>query len=72
MSCNEYMRLAEASENRRKAYAYIRMSESKVRISKQRYEELVKEGYAAMTTAFKELRWHELNCPTCKNEPAKE
>jgi hypothetical protein len=67
MSCAEYLRLAEASENRRKAYAYIRLSESKVRISKMRYEELVKEGYAAMISAFKELRWHELNCSVCKN-----
>jgi hypothetical protein len=72
MSCPEHSRLAEASENRRKAYAYIRMSESKVRISKQRYEELVKEGYTALTTAFKEQRWHEINCAACKNEPAKE
>ena len=66
MPCAEYMRLAETSEARRKAYAFIRLSESKVHISKPRYEELVKEGYTAMTTAFKDLRWHEINCPACK------
>jgi hypothetical protein len=71
MPCAEYMRLAETSAARRKAYAFIRLSESKVRLSKQRYDELVKEGYAAMMTAFKDLRWHEINCSLCR-EQAKE
>ena len=51
----EYMRLAGLSESKRRAYAYIRFDEGKVRVSKRRYDELVKEGYAAMTSAIKNL-----------------
>ena len=66
MPCPEYQRLAEAVESRRKAYAFIRVNESKVRMSKRHYEELVLEGYTSMTAAMKDLAWHELKCPTCK------
>ena len=71
MVCPEYMRLAGLSESKQRAYAYIRFNEGKVRVSKHRYDELVKEGYAAMTAAIKDLRWHEMNCPVCKNRPVK-
>jgi hypothetical protein len=36
-----------------------------VGISRHRYEELVKEAYAAMTAAFKDLGWHGMNCGAC-------
>ena len=68
MVCNEYMRLAGLSESKRKAYAYIRLNEGKVRLSKRRYDELVKEGYAAMTSAIKDLGWHAMNCSVCKDQ----
>ena len=68
MFCPEYMRLAGLSESKRKAYAYIRLNEGKVRLSERRYDELVKEGYAAMTAAIKELGWHKMNCSVCKDE----
>jgi hypothetical protein len=68
MVCPEYTRLAGLFENRRKAYAYIRLNQGKVRISEQRYEELVKEGYAAMSAAIKDLGWHKRTCPVCKNQ----
>ena len=71
MVCPEYMRLAGLSESKRRAYAYIRFNEVKVRVSKRRYDELVKEGYAAMTAAIKDLGWHEMNCPVCKNRSVK-
>jgi hypothetical protein len=71
MVCPEYMRLAGLSESKRRAYAYIRFNEGKVRVSKRRYDELVKEGYAAMTGAIKDLGWHEMNCSVCKNQSVK-
>ena len=71
MVCPEYTRLAELSESKRRAYAYIRLSEGKVRFSKQHYEDLVKEGYAAMTAAMKDAAWHKLKCLACKSEPEK-
>jgi hypothetical protein len=70
MFCTEYIRLADLSESKRKAYAYIRFNEGKVRLSEQRYDELVKEGYAAMKAAIKDLGWHKLNCSVCKNQSA--
>jgi hypothetical protein len=69
MFCPEYVRLAGLSESKRKAYAYIRFNEGKVRLSERRYDELVKEGYAAMTAAIKDLGWHKINCSVCKNQP---
>jgi hypothetical protein len=71
MGCPEKMRLAGLSEGKCKAYAYIRLNEGKVGVSKRRYDELVKEGYAAMTAAIKDLGWHEMNCSVCKNQSAK-
>ncbi len=71
MVCPEYMRLAGLSESKRRAYAYTRFNEGKVRVSKRRYDELVKEGYAAMTSAIKDLGWHEMNCSVCKNRSVK-
>jgi hypothetical protein len=68
MFCPEYVRLAGLSESKRKAYAYIRLNEGKVRLSERRYDELVKEGYAAMTAAIKALGWHKINCYVCKNQ----
>jgi hypothetical protein len=65
MPCSEYMRLAGLCESKRKAYVYIRLNEEKVGISRRRYEELVKEAYAAMTTVIKDLGWHEMNCEAC-------
>ena len=70
MPCPEYTRLAALSESKRQAYVYIRLNEGKVHVSKSRYDELVKEGYAAMTTAMKDLGWHERNCSVCKQEQA--
>jgi hypothetical protein len=55
MRCPEYTRLAGLCESRRKAYVYVRLNEEKVGILKHRYEELVKEAYAAMTTAIQNL-----------------
>lgn len=60
------MRLAGLCESKRKAYVYIRLNEGKVGLSKQRYDELVKEGYAAMIASMKDLGWHETNCRACK------
>ncbi len=71
MTCPEYTRLAELSENKRRAYAYIRLNEGKVQFSKQHYEELVKEGYAAMIAAMKDVAWHKLKCADCTAQPAK-
>jgi hypothetical protein len=71
MSCPEYTRLAGLSESKRKAYAYIRFNEGKVRLSEGRYDELVEEGYAAMKEAIKDLGWHKMNCSVCKNESVK-
>jgi hypothetical protein len=71
MSCPEYMRLAGLSESKRRAYTYIRLNEGKVGVSKGRYDELVKEGYAAMTAAIKDLGWHQRNCSVCKNRSVK-
>ena len=71
MVCPEYTRLAGLSESKRRAYAYIRLSEGKVGFSKQHYEELVKEGYAALTAAMKDAAWHKLNCSACKNQSDK-
>ena len=71
MSCPEYTRLAGLSESKRKAYAYIRFNEGKVGLSKRRYDELVQEGYAAMTAAMKDLGWHKMNCSACKNQLVK-
>jgi hypothetical protein len=68
MFCPEYMRLAGLSEGKRKAYAYIRLNEGKVRLSERRYDELVKEEYAAMTAAIRDLGWHKMNCSVCKDE----
>jgi hypothetical protein len=68
MFCPEYMRLAGLSESKRKAYAYIRLNEGKVRLSERRYDELVKEEYAAMTAAIRDLGWHKMNCSVCKDE----
>jgi hypothetical protein len=68
MFCPEYVRLAGLSESKRKAYAYIRLNEGKVRLSERRYDELVKEGYAGMTAAIKDLGWHKINCSVCKNQ----
>jgi hypothetical protein len=68
MFCPEYMRLAGLSESKRKAYAYIRLNEGKVGLSERRYDELVKEGYAALTAAMKDLGLHKMNCSVCKNE----
>jgi hypothetical protein len=65
------MRLAGLCESKRKAYAYIRLNEGKVGISKHRYEELVKEGYAALTSSIKELGWHGIHCPACKAQSTK-
>jgi hypothetical protein len=70
MFCPEYMRLAGLSESKRKAYAYIRLNEGKVRLSERRYDELVKEGYAAMTAAIRDLGWHKMNCSVCKDQSA--
>jgi hypothetical protein len=65
MPCPEYTRLAGFCESRRKAYVYIRLKEEEVGISRHRYEELVKEAYATMTAAIKDLGWHEMNCGAC-------
>jgi hypothetical protein len=62
------MRLAGLSESKLRAYTFIRLNEAKVHVSKQRYEELVKEGYTAMTAAMKDLGWHQMNCSACKNQ----
>jgi hypothetical protein len=66
MPCSEYMRLAGFSESKRKAYVYIRLNEEKVGISRDRYEEVVKQAYAALTAAIKDLGWYEMNCGACK------
>jgi hypothetical protein len=66
MPCSEYIRLAGLCESKRKAYISIRLNEEKMSISKHRYEELVKEAYAALTAAIKDLGWHEMNeCESC-------
>jgi hypothetical protein len=66
MHCPEYTKLSEALEGRRKAYAYIRLNETRVNMSKRHYEELVKEAHTAMTTAMKDLGWHAMKCSACK------
>jgi hypothetical protein len=71
MACPEYTRLSELSESKRRAYAYIRLNEGKVQFSKQHYEALVREGYAAMTAAMKDVAWHKLKCSACNNQPIK-
>jgi hypothetical protein len=70
MTCPEYTRLAGLIENRRQAYAYIRLNEGKVHVSKPRYDELVNEGYIAMKEAMKEFGRHRLNCTVCKRDAA--
>ncbi len=71
MSCPEYMRLAGLSESKREAYAYIRLNEGKAGLSKRRYDELVQEGYEAMKATIRDLGWHKMNCPVCKNQAVK-
>jgi len=71
MTCPEYTRLAALIESKRQAYTYIRLNEGKVHVSKSRYDELVKEGYAALTAAIKDLGWHQRNCAVCRNEQGK-
>jgi hypothetical protein len=71
MVCSEYMRLAGLSDSKREAYTYIRLNERKAGLSKQRYDELVQEGYAAMKAAIRDVGWHKMNCSICKNQPAK-
>ena len=66
MECPEYTRLAGLIEKRRQAYAYIRLNEGRVHVSKARYEELVNEGYVSMKEAIKECARHGMNCPVCK------
>jgi hypothetical protein len=61
------MRLASLSENKGQAYTYIRLNEQKVRFSKQHYDALVKEAYAGLKDALKDLGWHKMNCPVCKS-----
>jgi hypothetical protein len=70
MTCPEYTRLAGLVEKKRQAYAYIRLNEGKVHVSKLRYDELVNEGYSAMKEAMKEFGSHRLNCPVCKRDAA--
>ena len=65
------MRLAALSERKREAYTYIRLNEGKAGLSKQRYDELVQEGYAAMKAAIRDVGWHKMNCSICKSQPAK-
>jgi len=59
-------------ENKRQAYAYIRLNEGRVHVSKRRYDELVSEGYTAMTDAMKECGWHRMNCLVCKTSSSHE
>jgi hypothetical protein len=66
MSCPEYTRLAALVANKRHAYAYIRLNQGRVHLSERRYQELVSEGYAAMTDAMKEFGWHKMNCRVCR------
>ncbi len=71
MVCSEYIRLAGLSDSKREAYAYIRLNEGKAGLTKQRYDELVAEGYEAMKSAIKDLGWHKMNCSICKSQPVK-
>ena len=71
MPCPEHQRLASISDSKCQAYAYIRLNEKKVRFSKEHYDTLVKEGYATMTAALKEVAWHKLKCSACRQEAAK-
>jgi hypothetical protein len=66
MLCSEYMQLEGRVETKRQAYAYIRLNESRVHVSRQRYDELVRDGYTAMTEAMKALGWHKMQCSVCK------
>jgi hypothetical protein len=70
MTCPEYTRLAGLVENKRQAYAYIRLNEGKVHVSKTRYAELVNEGYITMKEAMKEFGSHRLHCTVCKRVAA--
>jgi hypothetical protein len=71
MPCDEFNRLAGICESKRQAYTYIRLNEGKVHVSKDRYDELVKEAYAGLTGAIKDLGWHRMKCTICQKEPEK-
>ena len=70
MLCQEYVQLASHVESKRQAYTYIRLNAAQVHISKERYEELVEQGYSALTAAIKELGWHKSKCSVCSKHPA--
>ncbi len=71
MPCDDFTRLAGICESKRQAYTYIRLNEGKVHVSKDRYDELVKEAYAGLTAAIKNLGWHRMKCSFCLKELGK-
>ena len=70
MPCPEFTQLAAQVESKRQAYAYVRLNEGRVHVSKERYDELVKEAYAGMVLAIRESVRHKANCSLCKRESA--
>jgi hypothetical protein len=68
MPCSEFQKFAAAIESKRQAYTYIRLQESKVALSKTRYDELVQEAYAALTEAIKDSLRHRKSCAECRKE----
>ena len=68
MPCPEFQQLAAAVESKRQAYTYIRLQESKVALSKARYDELVREAYAGLTEAIKDSLRHQKGCALCRRE----
>jgi hypothetical protein len=68
MSCPEYQQLATLVEGKRQGYTYIRLQESKVALSKTRYDELVKEAFDALTQAIKDSLLHQRTCAQCRKE----
>jgi hypothetical protein len=68
MPCPESQQLAAAVESKRQAYTYIRMQESKVALSKTRYDELVHEAYTALTQVIKDSLRHQKSCAVCRRE----
>lgn len=68
MACPESQQLAATVESKRQAYVYVRLQESKVALSKARYDELVQEAYSALTEAIKDLLRHQRACAQCQKE----
>ena len=69
MPCPESEQLTALVESKRQAYTYIRLQESKVGLSKGRYDELVQEAYTALTQAIKESIRHQKTCAQCRKQP---